>query len=1235
MIEITKDNLRIESTVKESALDKIPVGKTAIVQQNIRKKPLDDLGEIEEAKMHRSANRPLHKIKDFDKNIKFCQCCYLPCEKKGVIERFHYCDNIDAFSECGLGVSFYFYFFRFVILVLFISICAIIISMMVFNKHYTKGINRVCNNSYKKYGTNNITLCEGFVTESKEDLNFYVRFMKDWVLTFSSDNIKIYYLLHNSFTNDSKNAKKVMINYSILNFLLLFTIFYINLCYIILISARAKLIKMKKKENLTMRDYTVLISNAKYIFIEYIKQKKKENPGFVYQSQQVVKDKDDFIKHVETYIKGDKSLNDLTIWDINLCYNLGEYMEWRDELETYKKKIFKIKNNEHIIKINSDKGNLLGERYFYYLPFEDFEIYCIKWKDKPLNFLEEQKNKLEKKISEFENTNFSIITEDNFTGYMFVSFEYIKDKETILKHYPHDFFALVVDFFKNIKFYLCCCCIGRGEKIKFNKLKGIDVDDPPEPEDICWENYQYSKRDRIGYIALFFFICILIMGVSFGIVLSFTYLQNKITDNNKNTNLFVKYLLSILITIIIALLNFVLEVILEKLTKFERHLSKTNYYLSLSIKMAIFTFLNSAVVPLLAKELAVKKRIQEINYNIDRNNLIVDDMFIMFLVNAFVTPIFWTFRISHYINKFKIYLLEKRKNPDKHHYKTQIELNKLYEKPNMDISYKYAYLAKTTAMTFFYLPIFPLGFIISFLGFILGYFLELYNFTRRYKRPEMLNETISKVYADNFIIILFIGGVGDLFFFYEIFPNKSMSLVNFIIFLILIFIPYSKFLTCNFIGEKSKSEQLKALSQKFLELYSNYEIQNPFTKIEGFKHYINELQKNNLLTDNALENANENIDKLNVMEIYYQISRGRIPIQHQAAIANAKKDSDKGEELDLRKSLKIPKVRESQLEIRQKQAFLGSVFCSFLGNRQSMEIIGEEQNKFPMDTIDEESETQERLVNNFNHPFAINSGFGPMPIYKNIPLTTSKININDDNMENSKQELQKRNSQDIRIKINNDINNYKKRQKNKENKFDDMNNNNISNINTESALIQEQNNNNESMPKNDQDSESKITNPNMPFKASIHHSQNDNTNIKSSLNSLDNINKLKKRQVQEDINKFPLDTTEHNIIENNDNKSNNSNDVSNNLNNIFNMDSSKTNKNENNLIIDQNNSNNKKGLNLIPQNEVINNENLNNISNSDKNEIPKNNSNLSKSLDKYNIFNEHNNDLNNEELSED
>ena len=97
MTDIPKDNLRKVSTSKENSLDKIPVKQTVLVKNKIKKKTLDDLGEIEEAKKHRSANRPLHKIAEFNSNVNFCWCCNLPCKEKGIIEPFHYCDSVDKF----------------------------------------------------------------------------------------------------------------------------------------------------------------------------------------------------------------------------------------------------------------------------------------------------------------------------------------------------------------------------------------------------------------------------------------------------------------------------------------------------------------------------------------------------------------------------------------------------------------------------------------------------------------------------------------------------------------------------------------------------------------------------------------------------------------------------------------------------------------------------------------------------------------------------------------------------------------------------------------------------------------------------------------------------------------------------------------------------------------------------------------------------------------------------------
>ena len=964
------------------------IRQTVMIQEKIEENTLDDLGKIEEAKKHRSANRPLHKIKEFNSNVNFCRCCNLPCEEKGIIEPFHFCDDIDNFAECGLGVSLYFYFFRFAFLVLFIGIFVLAISMMVFNHHYTKGINRVCNNNFNRMKPDNLTFCSGFITVKDVSLNVYARF-NDWILRFTSDNIEVYQLLHDNITSNSRNTKHVLINYSILNFCFLVTIFILNIFYIIFIAANSQKAKLL---NFSIRDYTVLISNAEHILFDYLNTREKENPTILKRSQQLVENTSDFINYVNEYIRSDRSLIDLKINNINMCYNLGSYMELRDEYEKCIKKIFKIKTNPTIIDLNLKKGNLFQNRCYYYIPFDFIGISCIAFEGKPLITLQKQKLDLEKQI-DFEVENIQIITEKNFTGYMFVSFNRIKDKEIILQRYPNNFFDMIVYFFKNIKYYICCCCLSKGEEIKYSKIKGIDVDDPPEPEDIIWENFKYTSRQRVLNTLLVFVLCLIIIGLSFGLVLLFTIIQNKIIEDEKNINLFVKYLLSLIISIIIGVVNAGIGGVLKKFTKFEKHYSRTNYTLSFSVKLAILTFFNSAIIPLLSKHIIVKKRV-EYDYNIDRNNLLVSDMFILFIINAILTPLLWTFNEILLFRKFRIWLIERNKEPDKSHHMTQKQLNKLYELPDMKIAYKYSYIAKTLAMTLFYLPIFPMGFMISFVGLVLGYVLELYNFTHLYKRPDMLDEIITKVYADHFIIILFIGSIGDYFFFHDIFPNNKMSLANIIIFGILIIVPYTKFINCNFVGIDKSEYHNFPLSEVYFTFYNDYQRQNPFTKKVGLINYLTELKENGYLSNNAYLIAEENIENLNIMEIYYGISRGNIPIQTQSVMANTNNNKSIAGQ-NIRQSVVAPNIRDNKTEKAKKQRYFDSQILNMFNSNLSKKI--EHPIDFPMDTIieeeDDKGETKDKLVNAFNNPLGINMGLGPLPmdenVYNSIPLGKS------------------------------------------------------------------------------------------------------------------------------------------------------------------------------------------------------------------------------------------------------
>ena len=1219
-----------ENIIKnKSDVKNLKVCQTILMEDKVKKEgkvSLNDLGKIEEAKKHRSANRPLHKIKDFNNNVNFCRCCSLPCEEKGIIEPYKMCDSIDDFYECGLGVTLYFYFFQFAIIVLFIGIGVMAISMMVFNHHYTKGINRVCNNYYVRYHKSTLNYCSGFITVSNESYNNYTRF-NDWILRFTSDNMKVYQLLHKNITNTS-NTKKVLINYSILNFFFLLTILILNIFFVIFLTAHSQKAKLL---NLSIRDYTVLISNSKHILIDYLNTQEKENPKLIKNSQVLVENKSDFIGYVNEYIRSDKSLIDLKINNINMCYNLGMYIDLRDEYEGCIKKIFKIKNDPKIIELNLKNGHLFQNRYYYSFPLGFIWIKCCYIKGKQLITLQKQKSDLEKQL-EFESENIQIISEKNYTGYMFISFNRIKDKEIILSRYPNKFFDMMIYYIKNIKYYLCCCCLTKGEKIKFNKIKGITVEDPPEPEDLFWENFKYSPRNRVCRIISVFVVCILIIGISLVIVLGFTVLQNNITKDEKKMNLFLKYLLSFAITIVISLIDAILSLVLEKLTFVEKHLSRSNYQLSLSIKLTIFTFFNSGIIPLLSKHFIVDER-DNFGYNIDRNNLLITDMMVLFIVNALVAPLLWTFNLKYILHQIKIYFLEKNKDPDNSHYMTQRELNSLYELSDMKIAYKYSYIGKTLALTAFYLPIFPMGFIISCFGLFFGYILELFNFTHLYKRPEMLDEIIAKVYADNFIILLFIGAIGDYFFFHEIFPDNKMSLANIIIFGVLIIIPYTKFINCNFVGIDKSDFHNFPLSDVYFTFYNDYQRQNPFTKKVGMINYLTELKKNGYLSENAFKLAESNIENLNLMEIYYGITRGNIPINHQSVMANTHNNKSIACQ-NIRQSQVAPNINDGFNDRVKKQKYFDSQILNMFGTKASKNIA-EAPINFPMDTIIEEEDdnaTKDKLVNAYNNPLGINMGLGPLPMedyIHNIPLTKSfsKIDNKNKNIKNSNLKFFK----DIEEEKNNERNTDNNKSDKEEFLNIKMSNNKKS---ITSSKIDDKEGNKSSLPF---DSSFNSSNPEIKNKFLNNGENNNNQSNLSIQNKVYNDeSKEEEEEKDKDVPYTSIMSHVQNNIKINENMDNDQfkimvNDENDNFSDNFNIKYNNDNNNDNYINNNSNYNNNNDNEEHIPKNTSIksedkndthslNEDNFNNIFNSSSKKIKDNNNNFNQdsSMNNYN-----------------
>ena len=838
-----------------------------LIQANTTKRKvfsLNDLGKISLAKIHASANRPLHKINDLTNEVNFCQCCNLPQETKNIIESFKFCDDPEKFAECGVGTYLYFHYFEFALFIMVIVFCMSAAPTIILTHHYTKGLNRLCNNYYDEYkNVNDYPSCKKFVSHAKG--SEYYQNDTDWVLRFNSNNIKYYRLIYKEFTNGNNEVDQVLVNYSIINFFCLMTLFVVNIVYIVLLKAKGTEVDIK---NISPRDYTILCVNLNNALEAYNYYKNLPTSNYFKDATTDV-DKFNLFLQKELILSNEGKI--LNIESTNLCYKLNDFMELEKKLEVINEQLFLIQNNKEQLELNKKNGkNDINEMSYY-------SGRCCFKSEKSYKELVDEKESLNTQIKKVIDER-EQLTKENFAGCLLVTFKTIKDAENFYNEFPQTFLYNLWILIKNLRYYLFSCCYSKEEIDRFHRRKKMKVYHAPEPEDIIWENLEFTNWNRFQKSLKIYGISFLLIAVSVGIVIGLTYVQNKSNDGQWSQNTFIKYGISLIITGVISIINTVFQWVLDYLTKLEHQRTKTEYYLSFSVKLTVFTFLNSAVIPLIGNY---------IQYEWGENDNLINNMTTIFISNAFLTPLLWTFNINFIIKRIKIYFLEKKDNPDSQHNLTQKKLNLLYEYPSMDISYKYSYIAKTMLMTFLYIPIFPLGVPISLAGLILGYLLEKYNFTHLYKRPEMLNQKMCEFYMNYFIVFLFDYGVGNWMFMNDTFPIKDWALVNIILFGILIIIPYPHLFNCKFIENPESDINKKEYKDVYFSFYNDYERQNPLTKKQGLCNYLKRLLDDGKITQRTYSIAIKNIENLNIMQMYYHSSLTANIIQAQKSLANS------------------------------------------------------------------------------------------------------------------------------------------------------------------------------------------------------------------------------------------------------------------------------------------------------------------------------------------------------------
>lgn len=816
---------------------------------------LEEEGQIKLAQEHGEAAKISHIVKAENlKDVKFCPDCIKPRVDEKNVKRYQYCeaDPKDFVDNYGSGIYFFFFFLQFLIFVLICFAVVGSVPFMWYSNKYFKEIRKFCNEYYLPQDANEnladyedrlkIKECEKFIDEGSFALDTYIA-TNSSTLEFEAVSLDFSYMISGitvidyidffkKIREESKNSKffkiETICNFNMFSLIASVTIFMLNVVYVLYSQARLEEVDYVTD---TPSDFSVLIEgfNAPGLLPENISTgdhiPKDKLSKINYQKQ-----------HIKNFLLSKQCIQKLHIEDINLIYELDKVNEIKDEL----RELYRIR------RVNKGEESYGG-----------FLCCCKK-----------SMSQIDQEIIQKEQDLTKALAEAEYTGMIIATFNTESEKDEFLKYFPNSFLSKI--FINNCKSLIVLIFpkYFQQDTIEITNLKKyLSAYEAPEPEDIIWENLQYTFISKLIRSSLGNIACILLIGISFVANLGLNKIQANATDENED-NFALKYGISIGISVVVAAINTLMCKVFVKFSANEKHWTNTDYYLSLSVKLTIFMFVNSAIIPYVTNG---------INIGFDDYSVLISNMFSTFLTASLVTPILSLSCYDLLLQKiFKwLFITRKYEENAKTPEYTQKELNAYFEDPEMIISDHYSSHMKNILMAFFFFPIFPLGIFIVLLGVVLSYFVEKFKVLYVYKAPGKLNEDICFFFLDYFVYAIFVFGIGNYIFIGGIYDTQLFELIIIIVYPVIGLLPYNKYIrSYNFTEIRFSNKNVPYLDVYF-DFPFDYERLNPSTQSEGVKTYLNNLLKKGDINQQQYNEFMNKIEHINIKELFTQMNASR------------------------------------------------------------------------------------------------------------------------------------------------------------------------------------------------------------------------------------------------------------------------------------------------------------------------------------------------------------------------
>lgn len=435
--------------------------------------------------------------------------------------------------------------------------------------------------------------------------------------------------------------------------------------------------------------------------------------------------------------------------------------------------------------------------------------------------------------------------EKHFTGVAFVTFEHIHMARRITELYEMRPLRWVLNGFKY--------------KLKYSDGSLLKVRWAPEAEEVIWENLNYSFRQRMKKRAITILVTLLVLGVSFGIIFGFKYLNHKAKKSFKGAPIEItradgvkekRYpglsssqttqleLIAIAIWLTCKIVNKIFDRLLVKLTKMEKHHSYGDFDMSAVIKTVIAQFLNTSCLIVIVHVIVNSSEL----YYIWGAGGLIGDIWTILIGNSIVLPLLNLLNFGFIAKLIKRCKLKDNK---KNKAFTQKQAHEIMEGVPMDPIRSYTDIYQVLLTSCFFVPVFPANALFHFGTLACIYWIQKIYLLRFYSRPRLLQHTLGLATLRFIKVAAFLISAGELVFDAILRPEVQVYfIIQTVVTGILIFLPIEDALLkfYSYSGEKAEIKKHQKYSQINHKFGSDYPRENPLTSEEATEAHIEHLK---------------------------------------------------------------------------------------------------------------------------------------------------------------------------------------------------------------------------------------------------------------------------------------------------------------------------------------------------------------------------------------------------------